>query len=150
MYNVHLPFTGVPFALILAAVIFEAAGIFCRWNEGSKVAHKVLLLLLILAPITYFTGYWGADDANHTFQVPLDVIETHRSYGRLFLLVFIPTVLCSSLRAAAERRIYALELIYFAFLAASLVLVVIASSHGGALVFESGAAVRAVPPAKAP
>jgi hypothetical protein len=149
MYNLHLPFTGFPLALLTVSLIGELYSILIQRSHSSRPVFviyfpRVVLYVAAAASfVTYFSGYLGAADTNHSFIVGIEPIELHRTTGRLFLFVLVAAVLVSAADQAATKHRQVVLLTYRVLLVISYCFCLWTSRLGGALVFEHGAAVRA-------
>ena len=141
MLDPHPPLASFPFALLTLVLIFELLSLRFKTEELRRASGFILLALIIIAPMTFFSGYFAADDASKSFQIPLEAIEEHRSFGKLFLLSLFPVAL-GKLTAELRHDKKAFRLGYLICLVVSLVLAASASYHGGKLVFIYGAAVN--------
>ena len=147
-WNPHPPLTGLPSALLLFVVVAECLAALARDEQRQKVftacAGIGLWMCVLIAPLTYFSGYWGADIASapdSAFTVPEEVINRHEAFGRFFLFLLVVTCLLRLVasKAVASRR--ALFWAYGVMLTMSFAVLVFTSFLGGDLVFSYGAGV---------
>jgi len=143
--NPHPPLAGFPFVMLCCVVFAELLAAFYRPKQCRKFAAVLLRALCVVAPLTYYAGYWGAEMANQTFSVSIDVIAAHQMKAKMLLLSLIPTLLLSILeRQASEAdEPFRLRVLYYFFLLVSFALVILTSYEGGDLVFIHGAGVSA-------
>lgn len=140
--NPHPPLSSFPFVLVCVLAVSELALIIKKNNHTSaKVTLFTIIFLAVITPLTYYSGFWGLDYAEQSFQIPSHLIETHQSYARLFLILLIPLCLIYALRKSNfESKI--LTFLYRAFLLISLLHISYVSFLGGELVFSHGAGVK--------
>lgn len=143
MLNPHPPLAHAPL-LLCTILIFEfLLSSSKRWTSVDvhpTFANYLLVLLCLISPLTYYSGYWGADFANADFTVPEEAILSHQSIAQLFLISLIPLALFGVLRRQNPSAFTAVS--YFLFLLLSFGIVVQGSRLGGSLVYEHGAAVQ--------
>ena len=97
----------------------------------------------MITPLTYLSGYWGADFASQTFQVPEEVIGRHEAWGRFFLLLLLVTFLLRFVASLASHGRRGLMISYYVVLLSALSCLAFTSFLGGDLVFSYGAGVSA-------
>ncbi len=141
MINPHPPLTGVPITLVTLALGAECVSFFWRKNECRTFAATLVRILCVLALLTYYSGYFGAEQASLSFEVPKDRISEHQAYAKFFLISLIPCLSFSFLERNQEMNAGWFRPAYLFFLLLSAVLCILVSSHGGALVFDFGAGV---------
>ena len=133
--------------VLLAAVEILRCG-FGR-KDLDRPAYLLLLALAVFTPLTFLSGYFAASDAEQTFVVAPEVIETHRAFGRLLIIFLVPTFLTAALSRTAlssgNPAASKLNGVYLLFLTATLAIAAYTGYLGGSLVFEHGAGVRANP-----
>ena len=154
MFNPHPPLTGFPLVvLVLAAGAECIAATGLPWLSASKMSITaecrrfsaiLVKLLCVLAPITYYSGYWGSSFANQSFKIAEETIAAHQALGKSLIISLIPLLLFLLLSEQTPERAL-LRVCYRVFLSISLLLVILTSRQGGNLVFEHGAGVYAVP-----
>ena len=122
----------------------ELLALFSKHRERLRAfAVALLSVLTFAAPLTYYSGFWGVDFANQSFNVSNEVIAKHQMFARFFLIVL---GVCVLFRLLESRALYGKRLIkglYLLFLLGSIILVAYTSWLGGELVFAHGAGVRA-------
>ena len=139
----HPALSGAPIGILLIILISEGLGLFSKTPESyRRVSYFAVVCLVILSPFTYFTGYFAASDASQSFTVSQELIAEHQSFAKLFLLSLVPLFMFSVLRPK-EVKLGTLNTLFYLFLLTSAAMVVLTSSHGGDLVFEHGAGVKA-------
>lgn len=139
----HPALSGAPAALVLMVVASEVLALASSAPVNfRRVSYFAIACLVVVAPFTYFTGYFAAAEASQVFSVPPELITEHQSYAKLLLLSLVPLFLFSILRPR-ETKLGVLNILFFVFLLTTTLLVFITSNHGGDLVFEHGAGVRA-------
>ena len=147
MVNPHPPLSSFPFVLIVLLLIIELLSLNSadadRWNG---VTRFLVFALCAALPLTYFSGYFGADFAHRQFEVPDEAILKHQLWAKLSLLSgAVPVLLffladCSrSERPGLARRLRAVFRLSLLVLALFLARV---SFLGGELVFSHGAGVE--------
>ncbi len=146
MFNPHPPLSSFPFVLLVLLLIVEIVALIGKRRElCDTVARFLLLVVCIALPLTYFSGYFGADFANRQFVVPDEAILKHQLWAKLSLLSGLLPVLIFFLsqHAAAERPALAAKLRWaYRLLIAVLCLFLARTSFlGGELVFTHGAGV---------
>lgn len=154
MFNPHPPLTGFPLVLLVLLAVVE----FFRCGFGRKdldrPADLLLIALAVFTPLTFFSGYFAASDAEQTFVVAPEAIETHRAFGRLLVIFLVPTLLTAVLSRTAlssgNPAASKLNGAYLLFLSATIAVAVYTGYLGGSLVFDHGAGVRANPGSVAP
>ena len=145
MLNPHPPLTAFP--LVLTTLLLGAECVSRWWNPPftRRFAAVILRILCVAAPITYYSGYWGAEFANQTFAVSDELIASHQALAKFYLISLVPCLTLSIVLGTAEPPRPGLRLLYLAFVWLSFILVVLTGSQGGELVFEHGAGVTATP-----
>ena len=144
--NPHPPLSGFPIVILSLLVVVELITFFRPGADFHKTQQFLLCALCLFAAATYFSGYWGFDRANQTFQIPEENIFRHQGYAKFFLFLLVPLVLVYSMRSAVPERSKSLERqmewLFRALLVLSWALAAYTSTLGGELVFSAGAAVR--------
>lgn len=146
--NPHPPFTGFPITICLLICIAEITKHLFKKNEMNTVCNYLTVMGLILFPITYYSGYWGAEYVEKNFDPKL--IASHQALAKFFLFTCIPYCLLRSMLAFEKYLLgmisdYAKEMIGTSLTCLSLAilaLVMYTSYLGGNLVFQHGAGVN--------
>lgn len=142
LFNPHPPLTGVPGTLLLLILGAECLSFFWKARESRRFAATLLYVLCIAAPLTYYSGYYAAEQASLSFEVPEEKIAEHQAYAKFFLISLIPCLTLLLLERSQEKSSIAIRCFYLLFLSLSVVLGFLVSTHGGALVFDYGAGVE--------
>lgn len=147
MLNPHPPLSGFPIVLVCILALLE--GIRLRSKnpaEWQRTLSFVILLLMTFVPLTYFSGYFGADYAHSQFKVPDEAILQHQLWAKSALFVSIGMTLIYVLAYVAEpeKPAVAKQLLslYRFFLICLLVTLIRTGFLGGNLVFSHGAGVH--------
>ncbi len=143
MLPFHPIFASFPAVLLFVIFITELVAFFGDTNTWRVFSCYLACLLGIFSIATYYTGFYDAERANITFQVPEEVISHHQASAKLFLMSLIPTILFSIIRAIKPNEI--LHWVYTPCLVLSLILACLTSHRGGELVFKHGASVDVLP-----
>ena len=151
MWNPHPPLSGFPFVLVFLLTALELRALFLKgddlkvWND--RTVGVLLSFSLVMIPLTYFSGYFGADFANARFEVPEELILQHQLWGKSALFLMIGCGVAFALYSAAPQHKAGarkgLRLLYRIGIFSLVALLARASYLGGQLVFEHGAGVRA-------
>ncbi len=145
MFNPHPPLTAFPLVLTTLVVVAECASRWWKRDAARRFASVLLRILCAIAPVTYYSGYWGAEYANQTFQVSDDIIAWHQALAKFYLMSLIPCLALSiAIGSESESKPW-LRLLYLASLLLSFALVLLTGAQGGDLVFMHGAGVSATP-----
>ncbi len=144
MFNPHPPLTGVPATLLLLILAAEGLSFFWKAKEARSFATILLYVLCLLAPLTYYTGYFAAEHASRGFSVPEEKIAEHQAYAKFFLISLVPCLTLSILQRSREEESRIIRALYLIFVLLSAGLCLLVSSHGGALVFDFGAGVKLI------
>lgn len=141
MINPHPPLSSIPIVLLVSASIFDALSLWMptRAGELRRVASWLLVLLLAIAPLTFYSGYFGAEAANQSFKISPDQIGAHQLWAKCFLMSLVPAGIARYLLMSQQSK--KLWSVWVFFLTLSLSLGLITAYQGGELVFESGAGV---------
>ena len=139
-YNPHPLLSSFPFVICLIIFITEIVNFYCN-DSYKKTTLYLLILFFIFTIITFISGYIGAEYANLSFKVPLELIEKHELYARIFILSLIPIVLFYYLLTSSDK-IYLKTRIAFSLLL--LLIISFVSYHGAQLVYSYGAGVELV------
>jgi uncharacterized membrane protein len=145
MFNPHPPLAHAPLLLCFLLLAEFALTSTKRWTSidiHPSFSNYLVFLLCLISPITYYSGYWGADFANADFKVPEEAILSHQSLAQLFLISLVPTALFAILRRQNPSKLVSAA--YFFFLLLGFSIVFQGSREGGKLVYEHGAAVSGV------
>ena len=147
MINPHPPLTGFPITISVLICIAEIGKHLGRKNEFNIVCNFLTLAALVIFPLTYYSGYWGAEFVDKNFNQKL--IASHQALAKFFLFTCIPYcmlraalafekfllgMISNSVKELLETSLTCLSL-------AILALVIYTSYLGGNLVFEHAAAV---------
>ena len=143
MFNPHPPLAGFPFVILVLIASIEALNAVKPAVISKEVANVLLVLLCIISPLTYYAGYWGAEQASQTFTVSEDVIANHQLFAKMYLISLVPTMTFGQLKSRGNSKI--ILVFYYLSLLLTLTLVSYASFLGGDLVFSHGAGVNVVP-----
>ena len=135
--NPHPPLTAFPFVIFTLLFIVEVLNLISKKEAYNSISLFLVFALIVFSPITYYSGFWGADFASKDL---VEQIDNHQSYARFFLISLVPFVLVYFLKRQAVDN-SGLRLIYYIFLLLSFTLVVYTSLLGGSLVFDHGAGV---------
>ena len=141
MFNPHPPLSGFPFILLSVALASEILSFFWQQENCRKFALNCLWVACLVSPITYFSGYWGAEYANQSFSISEDVIANHQAWAKFYLISLVSTLLFSILSREYKTRL--LRALFLLCLALSFSLASFTALKGGRLVFEHGAGVSA-------
>ena len=143
MFYPHPALSGAPAVLVFMVAASEVLALASNVPVNyRRVSYFSVACLVVVAPFTYFTGYFAAAEASQAFLVSQEVIAEHQSYAKLLMLSLVPLFLFSIIRPR-ETKLGVLNILFFVFLLTTTLLVFITSNHGGDLVFEHGAGVRA-------
>jgi len=142
--NPHPPLSGFPFVILALIALTELLRLFSNREILNSAAKYLAILLVVISPITYYSGYWGVDYANQTFNVAEEFINRHQAFAQGFLLTLVPFAVCSFLHHS-NLQSKKLRTLYLASLLVSLGVVAITSFKGGELVFSHGAGVNTEP-----
>lgn len=142
-FNPHPPLSGFPFVLLSLVVIAELVSIFRKDSNGRGFSRNLLYILCLFAPMTYFSGYWGAELSSQSFVISQDLISTHQGWAQLFLLSLVPCLVLSLLESHSEKVNLVLRYGFRVALLVCYALVILTSFQGGQLVFTHGAGVSA-------
>ena len=143
MFNPHPPLTGFPSALLVVALFAELASIVRRNDSYSQFGFQLVLVAVAIVPLTFFSGYWGAEAATKISQVSEEVIERHEGFARFLLLGLAVLLIVGLMARRAEYGRKLFKSFYRLLLLGSVGLVIYVSYLGGNLVFEHGAGVKA-------
>ncbi len=146
MFNPHPPLTAFPAVLLLAAVIGEFLAVLTKARSWRDFSARALLLSLVFSPLTFFSGYWGAENASQTFTINEELIANHEGYAKLFMLALFVTALLAMVSRRATLNVALFRGIYLTMLCVSTGLAVYVGFLGGSLVFLHGAGVSAPKP----
>ena len=145
--NPHPPLTGFPVSVAVLVCIAEIGKHFGKKKELNIVCNFLTLSALVIFPLTYYSGYWGAEYVSTNFDQKL--IASHQALAKFFLFTCIPYCI---LRAALTFEHFLLgmmtnsakkfiEIALTCFALAILVLALYTSHLGGDLVFEHSAGI---------
>ena len=144
MINPHPPLTGAPPTLLAISTIAEVLSHVLPDNKAEhcrRVSTYLSILAAVISPITYYTGYWGAEYANQSFKVSEDLVANHQAWAKLLLLT-LPAMLLFLYLSRSQQKL-AFRLLYLGSLTLATSLVLYTSLLGGQLVFSHGAGVNA-------
>ena len=146
LFNPHPPLTGGPPTLVTCALLLEVLSLAYRKLAFHDFSRKLFLLACVIAPLTYFSGYFGQDAAQSVLNNTdlSSEIAAHQFMAKMFLLSLFPTFVMIFLEDAAIEKKQLIRSLYVVFLLISFTLVVLTADRGGDLVFEDAAGV-AVP-----
>lgn len=108
-------------------------------SEVLIVRELLLVSLIAITLLTFFSGLLGAPDASRFYSVPEDLINEHYLLG---LAVLISTLMLAPMGILIRRARYGVNILMFCYrgmLLLSLGLTLVAANLGGKLVFEHGA-----------
>lgn len=142
MGDVHPPLTSFPIVLITLTLAAELAALRRPEEIYRRLGFLLLALLAILAPLTYYSGFWASESASRSFSVPQEAIAYHQSYALLFLGSVYVTLLLRWLSDVAVHGKRLFTALYLLSLLASVALVLLTGAGGGKLVFTYGAGVQ--------
>lgn len=147
-FNPHPPLTGFPIVLATLIVGSEIlAYIFKNQSIKIRKAGKLFVLLsCFLAPITYYSGYWGAELASQSFKVSDEIISEHQMFAKVYLATLVVSGLFVALSFEIEKKKSVSKLFrisYSIVMLLTFVAALLVSRQGGLLVFEHGAGVYA-------
>lgn len=139
-YNLHVALSGFPTAIFSLLLCFEG---YNAWKGRPVGGTRVVLMsiTLVFSFCTYFSGYLGLAHAKCGASVASELIETHRTWGKLFLIAACCSGLLAAALCVAKERIWILGVLYASMLVLTLLISAQASRLGGSLVFEHGVAV---------
>ena len=150
--NPHPPLTGFPISICFLICLAEITKHQFKKEQMQTICNFLTLCAVVIFPLTYYSGYWGAELVEKNFDQRL--IASHQALAKLFLFTCIPYVI---LRATLAFEKYLLgmisenakELIGTFLTCLSIVifaLVIYTSYLGGNLVFQYGAGVKVAAP----
>lgn len=143
MFNPHPPLAHAPLLICSLLLVEFALEKSRRWTSieiHPSFSNYLVIVLCLVSPLTYYSGYWGADFANAAFKIPEEAILYHQSIAQFFLISLIPIALFAVLRRQNPSMFTSLG--YFLFLLMGFSIVLFGSRQGGKLVYEHGAAVN--------
>ncbi len=147
MLNPHPPLAAFPAVLLTLTLGAEAASYVILRDELRRFAKSTLWTLVLFAPLTYISGYWGVDHANGSYKVPEQAIVQHQASAKLFLLTLVPLCIVALLQNlvvegdGAEKKLRVIRGFYLALLLLCGACGFTTSYLGGSLVFSHGAGV---------
>ena len=149
-FNPHPPLSAFPIALACLVALCEVVSYF--WKEKSSelrtVGKWVLVSSFIFSPLTYYTGYWGAELASKTFEVSDELISYHQMLAKLYLATLVTCALFALMDTFDKENRPFVKFGYSTLVALTLFAAIMVSRQGGKLVFEHGAGVSAPVPGK--
>ena len=151
--NIHPPLSAFPVTIVVLLVIAEAAQLTSRSFQPRHVSTFLLVVLALFFPITYLSGYIGAEyalDPSATFSVSAEQIDLHRNLAQLSLFSLVPLLLLGYLRYLGDSCGQSIKWLYRASVLVYALLVCATGYLGGQLVFTHGAGVYAPSPLPAP
>jgi len=150
MWNPHPPLSGFPFVLVVLLALSELCAVFgTNGDTRRKNSAFLLICAAIFIPLTYYSGYFGADFASNTFVVPEDAMLEHQLWAKAALFLFLGSALVFALTRAVDQNNpglrQKLSLVYRLLLIILLAVLARASFLGGELVFSHGAGLKHAP-----
>ena len=147
MLNPHPPLSGFPIVLVCTLALLEAIRARSKNPaDWQRTLSFVVLLLMTFVPLTYFSGYFGADYAHSQFTVPDEAILQHQLWAKCALFISIGMTLIYVLAFVAEKEkphvAKLLLRVYRIFLICLLAVLIRTGFLGGNLVFSHGAGVH--------
>ena len=152
LFNPHPPLTGAPGTLLVLACASELlySALTCKQHPAARhfrtSSTVFVIAAVLLVPLTYYSGYWGAEAASQTFQISDELVGTHQAWGKFALISCFPSMVLFGLERFGNNAPNWLRPVYLGLLAVSTALVLYTSYQGGELVFRHGAAVSAQSP----
>ena len=144
--ELHPPLVSFPFVLLFVALVLELCILVRKHIVSQYLIFSFLIVALVLALVSYFSGHEASKLVNQTFQIDDSLVGRHFLFAKLSLFALVPTVIFKYISIAAEFNRSVFKAVYILFLLASLSLVVFTGKLGGELVFDHGAGVRATLP----
>lgn len=141
--NPHPPLSAFPLVILTLIVLLEIFLVFRNIEKVRSLSTLLLCFLAVISPLTYFSGYWGVDFANRSFEISQDLIEGHQMLAHLYLFFLVATLALAFAALKAEFSKKAFLVAYRIFLVLTYLIIVLTSAKGGELVFEHGAGVGA-------
>lgn len=146
--NVHPPLTGFPISISFLICVAEIGKHLCKKKEFNIVCNFLTLTALVIFPLTYYSGYVGAEYIDPSIDKKL--IASHQALGKFFLFTCIPYCILRSALAFEKFLLgmvtdYVKELLETSLTCLSLAILALAiytSYLGGELVFKHGAGVK--------
>jgi len=143
-FNPHPPLSGFP--VVLASLIASSeilAYFFKNHSKKIRAAGKLFVVLsCVFAPLTYYTGYWGAELASQSFKVSDELISRHQMFAKLYLASLVLSALFVAMSYEIKEN-KTFKIAYSIVMLLTFVAAVLVSQQGGLLVFEHGAGVFA-------
>lgn len=140
--ELHPPLSAFPFALTTTVVLSEFCALLTKNELFARGAHYLLLFCCLVGVGTYYSGYFSAEAAQASLNVPRDAITTHQSFAKASLILLFIALLLSQLRFVATRGRKLFGAAYGVILGCGFGLVVYTGFLGGELVFSYGVGVR--------
>ena len=140
--NPHPALSGFPPVLLTLLIVSELWSMYSK-RQMHSVQSFLLIVLAGTLPLTYFSGWWAADGASASFEVPDDAVAMHQLAAKAFSLsLFLPLLAFYLERSALDdaRRRH-LQRLFRAGLLLSFCAAAATGYLGGRLVFEHGAGI---------
>ncbi len=144
MLNPHPPLSAFPAVILTLIVFFELVSIFQHDPFYRRAVRLLLCILIIISPLTYFSGYFGAEAALAIREIPQKIIERHQLTAKIYLFALIPCVIahfaedeCKSPRSRKYTTWFFRICLLLAY-----AIILLTSFRGGELVFTHGAGVK--------
>lgn len=142
-FNPHPPMSAFP--VVLASLVAGTEILSYFWNSESenlrKFAKLVLAISFIVSPLTYYSGYWGAEVASQSFHVSDELISYHQMFAKLYLVALVTCGLFALLELFDPEKRKSIKLAFSAVVVVNLLAAILVSRQGGILVFKHGAGV---------
>lgn len=142
MINPHPPLTGFPIVIASLLLVLEAIGFLGVVKNHFVVRNFLLIALLITTPLTFFSGYFGAEVARTISNTNQDIIGYHQAYGRATLLALVPLLLFGAADFVTSYNKSSVRVGFITFMCLFWLITGYTSYLGGELVFRYGAAVQ--------
>jgi uncharacterized membrane protein len=144
-FNPHPPLSAFPSVLATLIFLAEIGSFFFISQKDNlrRLAKALLAACLFISPITYYSGYWGAEMASKTFKISDELISYHQMFAKIYLITLVSCGLFALLEVFDPLKRKALRLAFSVMVVLNLVAAILVSRQGGILVFEHGAGVSA-------